>query len=60
MVYVFNDYIEGAIAVFDSEQKAKDFMAKLNNYLNYTLSSSEYEIKKYEINPTDIKKWLNE
>ena len=62
-MYVFEDFLSGGIVVFDSEQKAKDFAKKLNDYLFGTvgcgLGSNDYEITKCEVNPI-FEKWIEE
>lgn len=61
MLYLVREYCSGCCALFDSTEKAEDFVRKLNDYLfkenGEGLSFSDYSLEKIEINPS-FDKWI--
>lgn len=62
-VYVVREYYDGNVAVFDSMDKAKNFLKKLNNHLfeetGEGLEKEDYSLNEEELN-IDFKQWVEE
>ena len=61
MMYVFEEYLSGESAVFDSKQKAKDFAKKFNDWCfketGCGINSNDYEITECKVNP-NFDEWI--
>lgn len=59
-IYIVREYYDDSIAVFDSMDKAKNFLKKLNNYLfeetGEGLKEEDFSLTKEELN-IDFEQW---